>query len=106
MSIFFIVTTIIFYFLWDILTLDREIYQRVTNYKKNSKNIKVKPLCKFKTVLLFLITAILIAIITAISIRLVTLFFAVMWFFHYIVRKKKIRQILLLDEENKDYWKG
>lgn len=107
MNIFFIVTIIIFYFLWDILKLNKEIHQRVINYKTHSMNIKEKPLCsKRKMVFLFAFTAVLMAIITAISPRLATLAFGVIWLIYTIIRRIKIKQIKTLDNENEEYWRG
>lgn len=106
MNIFFIVTIIIFYFLWDILTLNKEVYYRVTSYKRNINNVKVKSLCKRKTVLLFLFTAILMGILTAISNTTAILAFIVMWIINRIIRRKRLKEIKYLDEENEDYWKG
>ena len=108
MKIFFIVTIIIFYFLWDILTLNREVNLRVKNYKINSKNIKRKPLCsnKCKMVFLFITVTVLVAITTAISNVTATLLFIVMWIIDRIIRRKRLKEIKLLYEENEDYWKG
>lgn len=108
MNIFFIIIIIIFYFLWDILTLNNEVSQRVMNYKVNSKNIKRKPLCnnKRKTVFLFVVIALLIIIITSISKIIATMVFIVMWLIDRIIRGKRLKEIKLLDMENEDYWKG
>lgn len=107
MNIYFIVTIIIFYFLWDILTLNKEVNLRVINYKINSKNIKKKPLCsnKRKTVFLFVVVGILIAVITTTKIA-ATLALIVMWIVNRIIRRKRLKEIKLLDKENEDYWKG
>lgn len=108
MSIFLIVTITIFYFLWDILKLNKEVNLRVNNYKFNSKNIKRKPLCsnKRKTVFLFVAVTVLVALATAISNVIATLLFIVMWIINRIIRRKRLKEIKLLDEENEDYWKG
>lgn len=108
MKIFFVVTIIIFYFLWEILTLNKEVNLRVKNYKINSQNIKRKPLCsnKRKTVFLFVAVTVLVAIATAISNVTATLFFIVMWIINKFIRRKRLKEIKLLDEENEDYWKG
>lgn len=108
MNIFLIITIIIFYFLWDILALNKEVNLRVDNYKFNSKNIKRKPLCsnKRRTVFLFVTITVLVAIATAISSVTATLNFIVMWIINRIVRKKRFKEIKLLDEENEDYWRG
>lgn len=108
MNIFFIVTIIIFYFLWEILTLNKEVNLRVKNYKINSQNIKRKPLCsnKCKTVFLFVAVVILTAIITAISKITVTIALIVMWIVNKFIRRKRLKEIKFLDEENEDYWKG
>lgn len=108
MKIFLIITIIIFYFLWDILTLNKEVNLRVNNYKFNSKNIKRKPLCsnKCKTVFLFITVTVLVALATAISNVTATLLFIVMWIVNKFIRRKRLKEIKLLDEENEDYWKG
>ena len=108
MKIFLIITIIIFYFLWDILALNKEVNLRVDNYKFNSKNIKRKPLCsnKCKTVFLFVAVTVLVAIATAISNVTATLLFIVMWTINRIIRRKRLKEITLLEEENEDYWKG
>lgn len=107
MSIFLIVTITIFYFLWEILTLNKEVNIRVNNYKMNSKNIKRKPLCsKSKTVFLFVAVTVLVAITTAISPKLATLAFGVIWLIYTIIRQIKIKQIKTLDNENEEYWRG
>lgn len=107
MNVFLIVTIIIFYFLWDILTLNKEVSLRVMNYSENSKNIKRKPLCdKRRTVFLFVIVGVLIAAITAISNVTATLAFIVMWLINKIIRRKRLKEIKYLDKENEEYWKG
>lgn len=109
MNMYFVIIIIIFYFLWDILTLNNEVSHRIMNYKVNSKNIKrKKPLCnnKRKTVFLFVVIALLIVIITSISKIIATMVFIVMWFINRIIRRKRLKEIKLLDKENEDYWKG
>lgn len=108
MNIFFIVTIIIFYFLWDILILNKEVNLRVKNYKMNSKNIQRKPLCsnKRKTVFLFVVVALLMIIIISTSKIVTTLVFIAMWIINKFIRRKRLKEINLLDEENEDYWKG
>lgn len=108
MSIFLIVTITIFYFLWEILKLNKEVNLRVNNYKFNSKNIKRKPLCsnKRKTVFLFVAVTVLVALATAISPKLATLAFGVIWLIYTIIRQIKIKQIKTLDNENEEYWRG
>ncbi len=107
MKIFLIITIIIFYFLWDILTLNKEVSLRVMNYPENSKNIKRKPLCnKRRTVFLFVVVGLLVAITTAISKIIAILFFIAMWIINKSIRRKRLKEIKFLDEENEDYWKG
>ncbi len=106
MSTYIISVVTVIYCLYDVMRLNKEINDRITNYQFNSKNIKQKPLySESMTAFLYLLVLIVSAVITAVSISasIVTTYLIVV--IHKIIRRRKIKTIYRLDLENADYWK-
>lgn len=106
MATFLFVSVVIIYSVWDIRRLNKELLQRINVYNNNEKNISIKPSCDIrKAVFLYAAVITLAAVITIISELLAALMMILCIIISTAIRKRKIKQISQLDEQNQDYWR-
>lgn len=105
MIAYLFIPCVIFYSLWDIKRLNEEIRTRCSEYK-NIENIETKPSCrKRKAVLLCAIILAVLWLLTWFSMTIALAVMVICVIVCTFVRKRKIKKIELLDENNTDYWR-
>ena len=106
MLTFLFVLTVISYCQIDLQRLNKELQNRIHKYPNIDKKIIKKPPCKiYKTVFLFIGIIAVIAVITVCSetTAVAAMFIAIIIYSKK--RKKKVKQIYMLDKDNSDYWR-